>query len=89
LVEAYRDAQGRPRQRRLANLHGEPDGLQALARLNVQAEFVRDPHQLANNRHEQAVLMEHWGASRRELEAATREYKRILDDRIASYLARI
>ena len=33
LVEAYRDRQGRPRQRILANLHGEPDTLRALVRL--------------------------------------------------------
>lgn len=36
LVESYRDAQGRPRQRLLANLHGEPDTLRALARLAVR-----------------------------------------------------
>jgi hypothetical protein len=36
LVESYRDAQGRPRQRLLANLHGEPDTLRALARLTVR-----------------------------------------------------
>jgi hypothetical protein len=33
LVEAYRDQHGRPRQRILANLHGEPDPLSALAKL--------------------------------------------------------
>jgi hypothetical protein len=35
LVEAYRDPQGRPRQRVLANLHGEPDLVSALAKLAV------------------------------------------------------
>jgi hypothetical protein len=35
LVEAYRDESGRPRQRVLANLHGEPDTLRALAKLAV------------------------------------------------------
>ena len=35
LVEAYRDAQGRPRQRLIANLHGEPTPLRALAKLIV------------------------------------------------------
>jgi hypothetical protein len=35
LVEAYRDETGRPRQRVLANLHGEPDTLRALAKLAV------------------------------------------------------
>ena len=33
LVESYRDEMGRPRQRVLANLHGEPDTLRALAKL--------------------------------------------------------
>jgi hypothetical protein len=33
LVEAYRDKSGRPRQRVLANLHGEPTVLAALAKL--------------------------------------------------------
>jgi hypothetical protein len=32
LVEAYRDNRGRPRQRLLANLHGEPDVLRALVK---------------------------------------------------------
>jgi hypothetical protein len=32
LVEAYRDEQGQPRQRLLANLHGEPDVVRALAK---------------------------------------------------------
>jgi hypothetical protein len=32
LVESYRDDQGRPRQRLIANLHGEPDPLRALAK---------------------------------------------------------
>jgi len=36
LVEAYRDAQGRPRQRIIANLHGEPDVTSALAKLAAQ-----------------------------------------------------
>jgi hypothetical protein len=40
LVEAYRDAQGRPRQRLLANLHGEPTPLQALAKLTVQWDVL-------------------------------------------------
>lgn len=33
LVESYRDETGRPRQRILANLHGEPDLARALAKL--------------------------------------------------------
>ena len=41
LVEAYRDGRGRPRQRLLANLHGEPDTLRALARLIFQRAALR------------------------------------------------
>ena len=36
LVESYRDEQGRPRQRLLANLHGEPNTSRGLARLAVR-----------------------------------------------------
>jgi hypothetical protein len=41
LVEAYRDGGGRPRQRLLANLHGEPDTLRALAKLAAQRDTLR------------------------------------------------
>ena len=41
LVESYRDDQGRPRQRILANLHGEPNTLRALAKLAAQRELLR------------------------------------------------
>jgi hypothetical protein len=41
LVEAYRDEQGCPRQRLLANLHGQPDTLKALAMLAGQREALR------------------------------------------------
>jgi chromosome segregation ATPase len=41
LVEAYRDEQGRPRQRVLANLHGETDLLKALAKLAAQRADLR------------------------------------------------
>jgi small-conductance mechanosensitive channel len=41
LVEAYRDEGGRPRQRNLANLHGEPDTLRALAKLAAQRDGLR------------------------------------------------
>jgi aspartate ammonia-lyase len=41
LVEAYRDEQGRPRQRLLANLHGEPDTLSALAKLAARRDDLR------------------------------------------------
>src|SRR5262245_25762544 len=35
LVQSYRDEHGRPRRRILANMHGEPDTLRALAKLAV------------------------------------------------------
>jgi hypothetical protein len=41
LVESYRDARGQPRQRLIANLHGESDTLRALARLAVQRDALR------------------------------------------------
>jgi hypothetical protein len=41
LVESYRNDQGRPRQRLLANLCGEPDPLKALAKLAAQREALR------------------------------------------------
>jgi hypothetical protein len=40
LVEAYRDKQGQPRQRLLANLHGEPTALKALAKLIVRKDVL-------------------------------------------------
>jgi hypothetical protein len=40
LVESYRDEQGRPRQRLIANLHGEPTPLQALAKLAVAHDVL-------------------------------------------------
>jgi len=41
LVESFRDTEGRPRQRLLANLHGAEDALHALARLAAQRERLR------------------------------------------------
>jgi len=41
LVEAYRDKNGHPRQRILANMHGEPDTLRALAKLAAMREALR------------------------------------------------
>ncbi len=41
LVEAYRDKDGRPRQRVLANLHGAETALDALARLAAQRQELR------------------------------------------------
>lgn len=41
LVESYRDADGRPRQRILANLYGTEAPLEALAKLAAQRERLR------------------------------------------------
>jgi hypothetical protein len=41
LVESYRDEMGRPRQRLLANLHGEPTALTALAKLAARRDALR------------------------------------------------
>jgi hypothetical protein len=41
-VESYRDETGRPRQRVLANLHGEPDTLRALAKLAVMHDVLSE-----------------------------------------------
>ncbi len=41
LVEAYRDANGRPRQRLLANLYGAATPLEALAKIAAQRERLR------------------------------------------------
>lgn len=40
LIEAYRDEHGRPRQRVLANLYGEPDTLRALAKLVLKRDVL-------------------------------------------------
>jgi hypothetical protein len=42
LVESYRDEKGRPRQRLLANLHGEPDTVSALAKLEFKRDALRN-----------------------------------------------
>ena len=47
LVEAYRDKDGRPRQRVLANLHGEPDLLSALAKLAALRGTLRKEQEAA------------------------------------------
>src|SRR5258705_3756966 len=41
LVESYRDEKGRPRQRLLANLYGEPDTVSALAKLEFRLDAMR------------------------------------------------
>jgi len=61
LVEAYRDDQGRPRQRLLANLHGEPDTLRALAKLTTKRDVLlgrrEEEHAEPNNRGAGFVLV--------------------------------
>src|SRR2546423_1576536 len=42
LVESYRDEKGRPRQRLLANLHGESDTVSALAKLEFHRDALRN-----------------------------------------------
>jgi hypothetical protein len=42
LVEAYRDKSGRPRQRVLADLHGEPNILRALAKLAAKHSVLSE-----------------------------------------------
>jgi hypothetical protein len=50
LVEAYRDEAGRPRQRILASLHGEPDTLAALAKLAaLRADLRKERAALAED----------------------------------------
>jgi hypothetical protein len=61
LVESYRDQNGRPRQRILANLHGEPDTLQALVKLaamrDTLLERLEEEHAEPRNRGEGFVLV--------------------------------
>jgi hypothetical protein len=45
LVEAYRNENGLPRQRTLANLHGEPDTLRALAKLAALHDILLSEEQ--------------------------------------------
>jgi hypothetical protein len=51
LVEAYRDDRGRPRQRLLANMHGEPDVMRALVkaqwRLTALEELIEEHRGMA------------------------------------------
>jgi hypothetical protein len=79
LVESYRDEKGRPRQRLLANLHGEPDTTRALAKLIVQNESPNDAHLAI----EMNVIKEHCSATPEEIQAAIRTYKQTLDEAVA------
>jgi hypothetical protein len=81
LVEGYRDAQGRPRQRLLANLHGEPDTLRALARLTVRrTSLLADRKELASGK---AIDDD----GKRVSAAEAREVIAFIDTKLASLLA--
>ena len=54
LVEAYRDYNGRPRQRILASLHGEPDVLHALAKLGFHWAHLREQAQELHGEYQEA-----------------------------------
>lgn len=63
LVESCRDAEGRPRQRVLANLRGEPNVLSALAKLAARRDALRKEQEVlatkavdANNFYEIVTL---------------------------------
>jgi chromosome segregation ATPase len=90
LVEAYRDKQGRPRQRVLANLRGEPDPLKALAKLAAQRQALRKESkalvaeaEAANRFYEvvtQSVLhgVQYSAEQRKEIDDLMRQRERLL-----------
>jgi chromosome segregation ATPase len=103
LVEAYRDDAGRPRQRVLANLHGMPDILSALAKLAAQRELLRKEQDRLAPEAEQAEQFyrtittttlaghEYSPQQRKEIDRLMRARKRLLKriDIIAKALATI
>jgi hypothetical protein len=90
LVEAYRDGDGRPRQRLLASLHGEPTPLEALAKLTAQRAALREERETltvqavdANRFYEvitQQSLHQHQYSAdeRKEIDALLRKRERLL-----------
>lgn len=90
LVEAYRDQKGRPRQRVLVNLHGEPDVLSALAKLAAQrAALLKEKGALAadavdaNKFYEVVTLnslqgKQYSASERKEIDALMRRRDRLL-----------
>lgn len=90
LVEAYRDDQGRPRQRILANLHGEPDVLSALAKLAARRDALqKEQKELAaeavhaNKFYEIVTLKtlqghQHDSAERKEIDTLMKARERLL-----------
>jgi chromosome segregation ATPase len=103
LVEAYRDAEGKPRQRTLANLHGAESTLEALARLAAQRDILReekaalDPElKDAQEFYEQimsaaAVGRKHSKVERRDIDRLLRARKKMMrrSEKIAAVLAQI
>jgi hypothetical protein len=90
LVEAYRDEKGRPRQRVLANLHGEPDTLSALAKLAARRDDLRkEQDTLAADKEHAEKFYEvitfntlqggqHTAEDRKKIELGLRQRKRLL-----------
>jgi hypothetical protein len=90
LVEAYRDEGGRPRQRLLASLHGEPDALAALAKLAARRDELRKERDTltadavdANKFYEAITLntlqgRQYSAAERKEIDALMKQRDRLL-----------
>jgi hypothetical protein len=90
LVEAYRNKDGRPRQRVLANLHGEPDALRALAKLASRRDALRKEQEamaadavVANQFYEVLTLKTLQGhqystAKRKQIDGLMRDRDRLL-----------
>ena len=86
LVEAYRDQKGRPRQRVLVNLHGEPDPLSALAKLAARRDDLQKERAEAvdaNKFYEVVTLnslqgKQYTASERREIDALMRKRDRLL-----------
>jgi hypothetical protein len=90
LVEAYRDEKGRPRQRLLASLHGEPDALTALAKLAARRDALRKEkdelaaHAAEANKFYEIVTLnalqgqQYSAAERKEINALMKQRARLL-----------
>ena len=76
LVESYRDENGQPRQRLLANLHGSPDTVSALAKL----QFQRDDLQ----KHKTKQRAEYERTYSEDDEEFATKYFAEIDDRLAT-----
>jgi aspartate ammonia-lyase len=103
LVESYRDKAGRPRQRLLANLHGEPDTLHALAKLAARRDALRKEKEslaarkVEANRFYEIVTQETLAGrqfsaeKRKEIDRLMRGRERLMKrlDKIDAHLAKI